>query len=213
MTCNRTLVLALGVALAATLGGCAQTIRSDVARFHQLAKPQGETFRIQPADPGKAGSLEFATYARQVADRLSQLGYRPAAEGDAAAQLDVRLDYEVSAGREKLETRSGTHSPYFGGGYWSNWSSPYWGNRYGPWGGWGWDYPEVYSYTVYERKLSMTIAEAQGGRKLFEGTVESVGKDNRLPEVMPYLVQSMFTDFPGQSGSTRHVKIELPSKR
>ena len=58
----------------------------------------------------------------------------------------------------------------------------------------------------------LVAAPSEGGRKLYEGTVESVGKDNRLPEVMPYLIQSMFTEFPGQSGTTKHVKIELPSK-
>ncbi|MCH8684019.1 DUF4136 domain-containing protein [Pedomonas mirosovicensis] len=95
-----------------------------------------------------------------------------------------------------------------------------------PWG-WGaydpfWGGPfndtEVYSYTVYTRTLSMDIVRPGTGGKdagavpLFEGRVESVGKDNRLPEVMPYLVQAMFTDFPGTSGVTKQVKIDLPNK-
>ena len=55
---------------------------------------------------------------------------------------------------------------------------------------------------------------SQGGAAvpLFEGRVESVGKDNRLADVMPYLVQAMFTDFPGTSGVTKQVTINEPSK-
>jgi hypothetical protein len=34
--------------------------------------------------------------------------------------------------------------------------------------------------------------------------------NTNLPEAMPYLVQAMFTNFPGESGRTQKVELELP---
>ncbi|MEX6724781.1 DUF4136 domain-containing protein [Parapedomonas caeni] len=193
------------------LAACAGQIKSDVARFHKLPPPQGETVAIVPADPAKRGSLEFATYANMIGAELGKLGYKPAAEG-ATADLEVVVDYSVSEGTEKLDTRPGTASisPYY-----YNWRSRAFYPYYGPydpfWGPGLWNEPEVYSYTVYTRKLSMKILKGDASKEmLFEGRVDSIGRDNRLPEVMPYLVQALFTDFPGQSGVTKRVKIDLP---
>lgn len=202
----RALVLAL---TALGLASCAATITSDVARFHQLSQPRGETIAIVPMDPARRGSLEFATYAQQVGAELSRLGYRVVAPGQPA-ELEARMDYGVSPGRTEIATRPGTG--FYGragwyGGRWSRWG---WYDPWGPWGPWGWDQPEVYSYTEFTRTLELTIVRANGGQALFEGKVESEGRDSRLPEVMPYLVRALFTDFPGQSGVTRRVQEQIP---
>lgn len=208
-------ILAAGLLLAA-LSACTSSIKSDVARFHMLPPPQGETYKIIAMDDGKQNSLEFSTYAQLVANELNKVGYKPTAEG-VTPDLEVRMDYGVSTGSEKIDSSpSFTVSPYFyygrgyhsyGGGY--GWYSPFWGGYYGGYYG----QPQVYSYTVYTRHLVMNIAKpGTPPRILFEGRVESVGQDNRLPEIMPYLVQALFTDFPGQSGVTKRVVIKLPSK-
>lgn len=198
------------------LAACASQIKSDVSRFHRMPAPQGESFRVVAADPKKQDSLEFATYAQYVAAEMVKQGYRQADNG-AAASLEVRVDYAVSPGREKIATRPGmTYSPYY-----YSWRHrafyPYAWGPYDPF--WGpYNDNEVYSYTVYTRQLSMDIVRPGSGENgagavpLFEGRVESVGKGNNLPEVMPYLVQAMFTDFPGTSGVTKQVRIDLPSK-
>lgn len=199
------------------LAACASQIKSDVARFHRMPAPQGETFRVVASDPKKQDSLEFATYAQYVASEMVKQGYRQA-EPAASASMEVRIDYGVSTGREKIATRPGVgrYAPYY-----YSWHHrafyPYGWGFYDPFWGGPHSEPEVYSYTVYTRQLTMDIVrpgagEGQGAVPLFEGRVESVGKDNRLPEVMPYLVQAMFTDFPGTSGVTKQVVIELPSK-
>ncbi len=205
------------------LAACAgNQIASDVARFHQLPKPSGESFKIVPSDSAKTGSLEFATYANLVSNQLTQLGYKPV-DGNAPAVLTVKMDYSINQGQEKLDTRPGSafayyhYDPFYRGFY------PGYGHGYGHggfgYGGFGQGYgyddpfysqPEVYSYTAYTRKISMVIERDKGGQKLFEGRVESVGRDNRLPELMPYLVQAMFTGFPGDSGITKRVIIDLP---
>lgn len=205
--------MTLGLVLMA-LGACATQIKSDVARFHTLPTPGGETFRIVPSDNAKKGSLEFEQYASLVRGEMAKLGYKPVNAANDA-QLDVLLDYSVDDGREKIATRPGTafyryswanraFYPYRGRYYWG-WYDPFWDP---------WDRDEeVYSYTVYDRTLNMKIVNAGAeGKTVFEGRVESFGRDNDLPEVMPYLVQAMFTDFPGQSGVTKRVVIEPRTK-
>lgn len=219
-------VAAAGVLL---LSACATQFRSEVQSFHRLAQPAGETFRIVPAQSAKQGSLEFETYANLVRGEMARLGYKPVAVG-AVADLDVTMDYAISDPVEKVETRPAAFSsslafgygpywgPYYGGGYYGYGRTGYYGRGafgyYDPfWGAGLFDYPEVYSYSVYTRKLNVNIARAgKDGEKLYEGKLESAGRDNRLPEVMPYMVQAMFRDFPGQSGITRKVVIEIPRK-
>jgi hypothetical protein len=208
------------IAALALVSACSTTtqIASDVARFHRLPAPAGETFRVVPSDVSKKGSLEFDTYATQVTSQLVQAGFRPA-DANSAATYDVRLDYMISGGKEKIASRPGfgpsfNSSLYYGGAFGGYGRHGYRGRYYDPFydpyfSGIGFSEPEVYSYTVYTRKLNLDIVKANGGDKLFEGRVESTGSDNRLPEVMPYLVQAMFTNFPGNSGVTQHVKIDV----
>jgi hypothetical protein len=194
--------------LAMLMAGCAARIESNVARFHQLSPPKGETVAIVPLDQTKQGSLEFATYARQVADALATQGFRIAEPGQPA-DIVARLDYGVSDGSVQVATRPG----------FSGFGRPYWGSRwsrwgwYDPWGPFGFnDYPDVYSYTTFSRRLELTMTRANEPKALFEGRVESIGRDNRLPEVMPYLIRALFKDFPGQSGVTVKVIEEIPAR-
>lgn len=206
------------IAAVMLVSACSTTtqIASDVARFHRLPVPAGETFRVIPADNAKKGSLEFDTYATQVTSQMVQAGFRPA-EANTQPTYDVRLDYMISGGKEKIASRPGfgpsfNSSLYYGGygrhGYHGRYS--YYDPFYDPffYGG-SFNEPDVYSYTVYTRKMNLDIVKTAGGDKLFEGRVESTGSDNRLPEVMPYLVQAMFTNFPGNSGVTQRVNIDI----
>jgi hypothetical protein len=70
-----------------------------------------------------------------------------------------------------------------------------------------WDEPSVYAYTVYPRQLILNIEQAKDGAVVFEGKVKSYGTEDNLNEVMPYLVDAMFQNFPGESGVTRVVTI------
>jgi len=200
----------VGVA-ALLLAGCATSFKSDVARFYSPALPKGETFQVVAIDPAKVGSLEFAQYADLVRNKLIAQGYRPVAQGETPT-LDVRLDYGVSSGREQIRS---TPTPAFGFyglapyGYYGYY--PY--GRYG-FGGYGaFGGSDISSRTIYTRGLNLEITKAgKPEEKLFEGRALSDGTDGRLTEVVPYLVQAMFEDFPGQSGVTQRVVIKTPRK-
>lgn len=206
--------VALVVLACLTLVACASTFRSDVARFHRLNEaPHDARFVLAPADAGKQGSLEFQQYAALVRSELAGFGYRPTTEA-GATDLTVEIGYGVSKGEQIVRSRPtafygfygmyGRSSPFYTG-YW------YRGALYG-------DYPfgygEVYTETMYTRTLNMVIVRSGDASRevLFEGEVVSVGRNRRLPEIMPYLVQAMFTNFPGESGVTKEVVIKLQDR-
>ena len=181
------------------VSGCASSIKSDVSSWHQLPPPNGERCVIVPKDEGKNGSIEFAHYAELVSQSLQQVGYRPAGAGNPA-ELIVRIDYSVSDGRSEVRSYGGGYGYYGYYGY-----SP-WNNYYGLGSPYNHD---VRTHAVFARHFSLEIAAANGDdENLFESKVISEGRSNRLQEVMPYLVEAMFTDFPGQSGVTRRVKLD-----
>ena len=198
---------ALPLALAIGLSACATPFKADVSRFAvPLPAPQGQSFAVVAEDPKLVGGLEFATYANSVAAEMQELGYVRAASPETADLL-VRFDYRVDGGRERVRT------DFNGAGFA--------GNPWGPWGGWGggfgaWGFgfndpffggPNVRSYTIYTSGIDLKIDRAADGQRLFEGKAEAVSRSNRLPRLVPNLVDAMFTGFPGNSGETLRITI------
>ncbi len=213
--------LALPAAIALGLSACAPTpFKADVSRFTvPLPAPQGQTFAVVAEDPRLAGGLEFATYANEVAGELTKLGYARAASPESADML-VRFDYRVDNGRERVRTDLG------GGGFGAGFGAGRWG-PWGPWGGWGggpygaWGLgfndpflggPNVRSFTVYTSAIDLKIDRRVDGQRLFEGKAEAVSRSNRLPALVPNLVDALFTGFPGNSGETLRITIRDDEK-
>lgn len=205
---------ALPVALALGLSACAtNTFKADVSRFAvPLPAPQGQTFAVVAEDPKLAGGLEFATYANAVAAELTQLGYAQAASPESADML-VRFDYRVDGGRERVRTSPGVGG-YGAFGPWGRWGG--WGGGFGAWG-YGFNDPffggpDVRSYTIYTSGVDVKIDRRADGQRLFEGKAEAVSRSNRLPRLVPNLVDALFTDFPGNSGETVRITIRDDEK-
>lgn len=209
----------------AGLAACAAPFNANVSRFaSQLPAPQGQTFAIVADDPALAGGLEFSQYARLVEGRMAQLGYTPAASADTAT-LVVRFDYGVDKGRDKVRS-TGFSDPYWGSWY-GHPRMGYWGGRRGfysprgyyPGAGWGYGWYDPWfdngyeSYTVYTSGISLKIDRKADGQRLFEGKAEAVSTSNRLPHLVPNLVEAMFTDFPGNSGETVRISVAPEKKR
>ncbi len=196
---------ALPVALALGLAACSTPFKADVSRFAvPLPAPQGQSFAVVAEDPKNAGGLEFATYANVVAEELTQIGYTRAASPESADML-VRLDYRVDGGRERVRTdlNGGAFGPW---GPWGGWG--------GGFGGWGFGFndpflggPNVRSYTIYTSGVDVKIDRRADGQRLFEGKAEAVSRSNRLPRLVPNLVDALFTGFPGNSGETVRITI------
>lgn len=193
------IALPLLATLLLMVAGCASRITSDVVTFHEGGLPRGETIKVVPLEESRAGSLEFQHYAGLVRDKLRQIGYTPVAANESA-ELIAQLDYSVSEGQPQTRTRgSYVHYHFRYGRFYDPF---YYGLRH------DWQ-PEVYTYTVYNRIVTLNIVKAgDSGQTLFEGRVQSVGREKEIAKVMPYLITAMFNNYPGESGVTKVVTIE-----
>ena len=204
--------------------GCAQNFDAKVSRFQQMPAAQGQTFAIKAADPELDGGLEFANYAQLISSKLTQVGYRPVATGDAP-NLVVSVSYDVDKGREKVRSNPGGgfgrcfgfNDPWCGGfGFWGH---PYGGRFHGFYPGFydpflfgpgGFD--GVESYTVYTSELAMKI-EHTGGERVFEGKAQAQSLNDNLTYLVPNLIEAMFTGFPGSTGETVKITVPPPPKK
>lgn len=184
------------------LQACTPTMRGDVVTFHEGPLPMGETIRVEALDPAKGQTLEFRQYARQVSDELRAVGYQPVAAGESA-ELVAQLDYSIDMG--PVDTRLERDGPYAYYHFsYGRYRDPFYFGMMNRWE------PEVRSTPSYIRKLSMVIAHNDEQREhVFEGRVESIGSQRQLPEIMPYMVTALFANFPGESGVTKVVTIEM----
>lgn len=221
----RRLGLAALTGAALALAGCATPFRADVARFQtQLPAPQGQTFTVEAGDPSLDGGIEFGQYANLVAGELTRFGYRPAAPGEKP-ELLVRMNYGVDKGRERVRS-TGFSDPWYGGGFYGpgyrpvvvrgpngrryiyGWRDPFMWGGFGP----GYGYNDIESYTVYTSGLELSITRAADGMRLFEGRAEAQSRDNNLTQIIPNLIEAMFTDFPGNSGEKVRITVAPPPK-
>ena len=197
---------------------CTTPFRADVARFQQMPAPAGQTFTIQPADEELAGGLEFATYANLVSSELAERGYTPAASPQDAA-LVVTMDYEVDNGRERIVTYPGFgHSRFWGSPFYSpyyrhlRWRSPYYYGWYDPFFDSGFGYSDIHSYTLYTSELTLRINRADDGEPVFDGRARARSRSDELTELVPNLVEAMFTGFPGNSGEEVRITVMPPEE-
>lgn len=196
--------------LAGLLAACASpTIRNDVQSFHQW--PAGSVERSYQLKrlPGQEGSLEHATYESLVRQELAAAGFREAANG----RFVVTFDYAVQTRVTRVIDPPIMVAPSFWWGpglYRSGWGLSV-GVPFGyPW------YPPIardFTSNVRTVRLFMNDQSSAGAARVWEGTATSAGASNDLVVVLPYMVRALLTDFPGQSGSSRRVDVELPQDR
>ncbi|PCI34494.1 MAG: hypothetical protein COB54_01560 [Alphaproteobacteria bacterium] len=190
----RLCILLLLLPLTLALTGCSTSIISDVTRFHTLAPPAAETIEVVALDPTLQNSLEFGQYAEMVGQQLGRVGYRP--PDGVPSLLIARIGYglQPSEGGRDSGPRSSVGIGVGSGGRHSS-------------VGVGISLPlgNAEPRQSYIRLLSLEIIRRSDGVRLYEGRVSSRGPES-LPLTMPYLVNALFQDFPGESGSSSRVK-------
>jgi Domain of unknown function (DUF4136) len=154
------------------------------------------------------GSLEMKAYEDIVRDELAAQGFRLAPDA-AGANLVVTLRPSVTWTRVRVRDAWPVDP------FWSSYG--FYGRRgygwYGPFGGGfgGFDNFNTYDIEVFRRRLELDIdSRTTAGKRYYEGRVENSGDTASLTTVMPYLVRSLFTDFPGNNGQTR--RVDVPEK-
>lgn len=212
---KKTLTVAAAGALLA-LAACTTPFRADVARFQQMPAPTGQSFYIQPA-AGEDAGLEFATYADLVAGEMAEYGYARAASPEDATLL-VTMDYGVDEGRERIVSTPGfgptglafRYSRFGYGPFYSPyyrplaWRSPFYYGWHDPFFG---GYNDIRSYTLYTSELNLDIVRAADGEPVFDGRARARSRSDHLTELVPNLVEAMFTGFPGNSGEEVRITV------
>ena len=66
-----------------------------------------------------------------------------------------------------------------------------------------------FSVTHHDRHLEIEIRD-QKGKSVFEGRANSTGTVSDIAGVLPQMIDSMFTEFPGESGKTERIEKKLP---
>ncbi|MCG2583657.1 DUF4136 domain-containing protein [Massilia sp. TS11] len=185
------------------LSGCASTISSKVTTFNEWsAAPAGKTYQFEAA--GKDGpSLEWRGYQNMVRNELAHLGLSEAMAG--APDLRVSLGIKVYDQAYQLVYDPFYHPGRFGPWY-PAWRSPFY--RYGPY------YSPFYMGAfaddvrhLYKRELHVSIVDARDGRRLWEATVRNEDPSSDNLEILPAMIHSAFTGFPGPNGGTRNIDI------
>ncbi|CAA7624369.1 DUF4136 domain-containing protein [Magnetospirillum sp. UT-4] len=183
-------------------------VQTDVTRFHTLeAGPGPRSFTILPEN-GQAGSLEFQRNAELVAAALQARGWRPL---PASANADAVVTLGWGLGPAHTVTWQTPSSVWTGTGFGSR-SSWYGGGIGFPLGD-PFPYWETRSDTRHPKWLSVAILDGpayRGGQRrvLFEGRAVTERGRQEIAPLMPYLVQGLFTGFPGGSGTT--IRVDVP---
>ncbi len=181
-----------------SLAGCAtDRFGADVVRFHSgFAAQQGQSIVVQPVDAGLANSLEFGTYASQLAARLSSLGYKPVQSGPA--DMVAELAYGQQVRDTSIEGRRSPVSVGVGVGGGS-----------GTFGlGGSVNFPIGQSREnrgMRDTMVSVRLKRSGEDKILWEGraTSESLNVDaSALPNLMPSMLEALMSNFPGDSGKT-----------
>lgn len=190
------------LAAAALLGACAQTIKSDVTRFHQSAVPTSGTVAIVAIDERKSGSLAFSQQAADVMDHLVREGFTPAREGvppDYIAQLDF---YQRPLAND-FDRNGSSVSVGVGGG-----SGGYHSGGVGVGIGTSFDLGGSGSQSA-NRLVVLWMDQVSSGERVFEARVQSLGPADNFQNALPYMIDALFDGFPGQNGTTITVEREI----
>lgn len=191
------------------LSGCASFIRNDVIAFHEWpADLQNKTY-IFDRKGEKENDLEYRSYENLVRNELGRLGFAEA-QDPRGANLKVVLNYridvrDVQTVQPVIVDPYWPYYPYYG---------PRWRGYYGPYYDPFWypgpvtQYQQV-QYQLFQRQLNVIITRSKDGKKLYDVTVHSEGANGSLAFAMPYMVRSAFSDFPGQNGIPRRLKLEI----
>lgn len=188
------------------LAGCASTLDAQVTSYQQWpVDAAGARYQIVPMAE-QQNNLQFQFYADMIRANIGPTGLVEAqASEDARFELILNYSNPITKGWSQSY-----NDGYIGGGWGFN---PFFGIYQGGYGG-GWGSgismgPSSVSVPVdiYKNTLSIIIKDKQQkGAEVYRSSAVNVSSSNSLADVMPYLAQAVFDDFPGNNGQVREVR-------
>ena len=201
------------LAAAALLAGCASTFDARVSTFHRFAPDTERTYAFAPT-AAQRDSLEYRDYEARLRAALAQAGFRETAN----PALRVAFDWSVSDSVRTVVRSAPVFTPSlslgygfgaFGGGFGGlglgfgyPFGYPYWGPGYV-------SVPQAERAAEHRLRIEMTGARPPHER-VYEASAVGEATAADMPAVLPLLAQALLRDFPGTSGQSRVIRVELP---
>ncbi|MDG1995499.1 MAG: DUF4136 domain-containing protein, partial [Emcibacteraceae bacterium] len=181
------------------LASCANNIKSNVTRFHQLPPANGQSIEVISIDPALQQSIEFGTYADMIGSQLGSYGYTSATDGKS--HYIAEISYSIENARGVIVENSSPISVGVGVGG---------GSRRGTSVGMGisTSFGSGSRKEEYVNRLHMNIINLATTERVFEGHAENTTNNPNLSQSMPFLINAMFENFPGESGATNTVTVK-----
>jgi len=196
-TLARAVRTAVTVATLAVLAGCASTLSASVTSFQQWPSgAAGQTYALT-GPTGSESRLEYSAYQDMLRAAMGSTGLVEARDGQQA-RFSVSFRYASEATQV---VRREPADPYLYGGLY--------GGRYWGWGGYyGWPIWVAVPQSAWRNTLTIDIRDAsRDDAEVYRSTAATLSSSpDALPQVMPYLMQAVFDDFPGNNGQVREVR-------
>lgn len=204
--------LLIGGIITTLMTGCS-SVRSNVSVFHKLPKTDVKevTYYSFMDLENQKNSLEHETYKDKLKKHLKLKNF---IEKDNS-NLIISIQYGIDDGKEELYSvpifgQTGVSSSHttgtvtsYGGGYGSFSGTTSYTPTYGITGS------STGSGSVYKRMLNMYIYDKSQNKVVYEGKVLSKGSSGQLLPVIDEMMESLFQEFPGESGKSRTVEVSF----
>ncbi|MFJ5382471.1 DUF4136 domain-containing protein, partial [Cupriavidus sp. CER94] len=145
--------------------------------------------------PQQDAQLDRQTYELWLSQALSGVGFEQAPPKQA--RYLVTMDYDAAPGFVRVAE--------------TVYPDPW----YRPWGPYGWG-PGYWPPQTVVRDVPVTFSnlrvffkDAASGKRVYQVTARNTTEGGDLTAVMPYMIRSAFTDFPGESGRPRRITLEV----
>ena len=222
---SKPLTFLLSLTFLFLFSGCVTTpeqivITSNVSVFHTITKKnKGSKVVGLPFKKELESSLEFQNYKKIIEHNLQKNGFNIVQEKDTSDFIAF-VSYGTGEGKDKFIS-----SPVFGStGGWNGTfrGLPFnWGAGGTNWSAGGTTYSmptfgvvgsRTGSIIIYTKQLALDLVEtstleSKKVNKIYEGRVKNTGSCSMIPAVMPEMLESLFKDFPKQSGSTHTIGL------
>lgn len=200
------------LALAGLVAGCASTFDARVSAFHRVTADIERTYAFAPTATQR-DSLEYRDYEQRMRQALAAAGFQETTN----PVLRVTFDWSVNQGVRTVMRAAPVVVPSvsfglgFGGwrggfgslgfGYPFGW--PYYGPGYAT-------VPQAERAVEHRLRVEMVSARPPVGERIYEATAVGDATAADMPSIFPLLAQALLHEFPGPSGRSRVIRVEVP---
>ena len=217
---TKKLTFLLAITFLFLFSGCMTSgIIANVSVFHNITeKYKGKKVVVLPFQTELESSLEFQNYKKTIENNLQKYGFNIVQEKDSSDFIAF-VSYGIGGGKDKLVSSPVFGSTGGGSGTFSGSSYNYGTGGTTYYSGTTYSMPtfgvvgsRTGSIIIYTKQLALDLVEtstleSKKVNKIYEGRVKSTGSCSMIPAVMPEMLESLFKDFPKQSGSTHTIGL------